>query len=176
MLVDARSLMFARHNRWYFLLMRLQLHPPERLVLLELCSASAESSSTRRVPDRGCIGRPASKLHCRSRVSMIGCFLDVTQRDSGVEGRGDECVPQRVWPDWLGDAGTFGDAAHGPAGAVWSRRCASARSKIGPSSRADGQVETSRRAWCERDRDDLAAFALHGAPSSLRSRAVAWDS
>jgi hypothetical protein len=44
--------------------------------------------------------------------------LHVTQWNSGVEGRGDERVPQRVWADRLGDTGTFGDTAHGPAGAV----------------------------------------------------------
>jgi len=44
--------------------------------------------------------------------------LHVTRWDAGVESRGDERVPQRVWADRLGDTGTFGDAAHGPPGAV----------------------------------------------------------
>jgi hypothetical protein len=49
---------------------------------------------------------------------MAGCFLDVTQRDSGVERSGDERVPQRVRPDALGDPCLSGDSSDDPPGGV----------------------------------------------------------
>jgi hypothetical protein len=41
-------------------------------------------------------------------------FLDIAQRYAGVQGGGDERMPQRVRPDVLGDLCPAGD----PAGAV----------------------------------------------------------
>jgi hypothetical protein len=41
--------------------------------------------------------------HGGAGISMAGCFLDVAQRDTGVERSGDERVPQRVRPS----AGVF---------------------------------------------------------------------
>ena len=49
---------------------------------------------------------------------MGGGFLHVSQRDSGVQRCGDECVPQRVGPDGFGDPGAAGDAANETPGAV----------------------------------------------------------
>ena len=34
--------------------------------------------------------------HRRARISVRGGFLDVAERDPGVQRRGDECVPQGV--------------------------------------------------------------------------------
>jgi hypothetical protein len=56
--------------------------------------------------------------HRRARIGMRRRFLDITERDSGVEGGGDERVPQRVRPDRLGDPGAAGDPADDPGGAV----------------------------------------------------------
>jgi hypothetical protein len=53
---------------------------------------------------------PAVVAHGGTRVSVTGGFLDVTQRNSGVEPSGDERVPQSVRPDAFGDAGLSGDA------------------------------------------------------------------
>lgn len=49
---------------------------------------------------------------------MRGGFLDITERDTRVEGGGNECVPQRVRPDRLGDPGAAGHPADDPGGAV----------------------------------------------------------
>jgi hypothetical protein len=47
-----------------------------------------------------------------------GRFLRVPQGDSGVEGGGDERVPQGVRADLLADPGATGDPAHDPSSAV----------------------------------------------------------
>jgi hypothetical protein len=44
--------------------------------------------------------------------------LDVAQRHARVKRGGDECVPERVRPDWLGDPSAAGHPAHDPGGAV----------------------------------------------------------
>jgi len=49
---------------------------------------------------------------------MRGGFLDVAKRHAGVEGGGDERVPQGVRPYRLGDPGAAGHPAHDPRGAV----------------------------------------------------------
>jgi len=49
----------------------------------------------------------------------VGCgFPHVAQRDSGVEGCGDERVPQGVRADVLGDLGAAGHPADDAGGAV----------------------------------------------------------
>jgi hypothetical protein len=45
-------------------------------------------------------------------------FLHVSQRHPCVERRSDECMPQRMWPDGLGDPGAAGDLADDPGSAV----------------------------------------------------------
>jgi hypothetical protein len=47
-----------------------------------------------------------------------GGFLDITERDPCVQGRGDEGVPQCVRPDRFGDPAVAGDAAHDPPGTM----------------------------------------------------------
>jgi len=56
--------------------------------------------------------------HRCARVGMRGRFLDIPQRNPGVEGGGDEGVPQGVRPDRLGDPGAARDTADDPGGAV----------------------------------------------------------
>jgi hypothetical protein len=56
--------------------------------------------------------------HCCPGVGVAGCFLDVAERDAGVEGGGDEGVAEGVRPDWLVDAGLAGEAAYDPPGGV----------------------------------------------------------
>ena len=56
--------------------------------------------------------------HRRARVGVRGGFLDVAERHPGVEGGGDERMPQRVRPDRLGDCGTDGYPADDPGGTV----------------------------------------------------------
>jgi len=58
------------------------------------------------VPDRG------------PRVSVGGSLLNVAQRHAGVLGSGDECVPERVRSDGLGDPGAARDLADDPPGTV----------------------------------------------------------
>jgi hypothetical protein len=56
--------------------------------------------------------------HGRAWVGVGSGFLDVAQRNPGVQTDGDERMPQRVWADRLGDPGAAGDAADDPPGAV----------------------------------------------------------
>jgi hypothetical protein len=56
--------------------------------------------------------------HGGARVGVRGGFLDVAEGYPGVEGGGDERVPQRVRADLLGDPGAAGDPADYPGGAV----------------------------------------------------------
>ena len=87
-------------------------------------------------------------------------FLDVAQRDAGVEGGGDEGMPQGVRPDRLGDPGAAGDPADDPPGAVPVQpppaRCEEHRSLA---TLTYGKVDGAGGARGERDCDDLAALA-----------------
>ncbi len=56
--------------------------------------------------------------HRRARVGARGGLLDIPERHPGVEGGGDERMPQRVRPNRLGDSGAAGQAAHDPGGTV----------------------------------------------------------
>ena len=56
--------------------------------------------------------------HRRARVGVARCFLDVTQRNAGVERSGDEGVAQRVRPDAFGDPSLSGDPTHDAPGGV----------------------------------------------------------
>jgi hypothetical protein len=56
--------------------------------------------------------------HRGARIS-VGCgLLHVPQRHPGVEGGGDERVPQRVGADMLVDSGATGYPPDDPGGAV----------------------------------------------------------
>ena len=80
--------------------------------------------------------------HGGARVGVRGGFLHVAQRDPGVEGGGDERVPQGVRADLLGDPGAAGDPADDPGGAVpvqppaRRRRGTAARSVRSPMARS----------------------------------------
>jgi len=100
-------------------------------------------------------GRSASSCAGRHARRLPG------RRGAGHPRTGDERVPQRVWPDGLGDSGTAGHPAHDPRGAVPvqlpSIGCEEDR-PIQPLT--DGQVDRPSRPRRERDGDDLAALAL----------------
>jgi hypothetical protein len=49
---------------------------------------------------------------------MGGGFLDISQRNPGIQCRSDERVPQRMWPDGLADPGAASDPSDDPGGAV----------------------------------------------------------
>jgi hypothetical protein len=51
-------------------------------------------------------------------VGVRGGFLNVAQRDTGVQRGGDECVPEGVRSDGLGDIGPPGYPADDPPGAL----------------------------------------------------------
>jgi hypothetical protein len=150
--------------------------------------------------------------------------LNVAQRHAGVQGGGDERVPQRVRADVLADTGAARDFADDPPGAVPVQPPPVMGEEDGAvAAFAGGQVDRPGGAGRERYGDDLAALAgnrqgpvpalqaqvldvsagglrrpfspfsasseisacssggpspaaTSRAPSSLRSRAVAWDS
>jgi hypothetical protein len=91
---------------------------------------------------------------------MGGGFLDVAEWDAGVEGGGTERVPQRVRPGWLGDPGAAGHPADNPGGAVAVEPLSVWGEEERPShAPADHEIDRPRGAGCQRDGDDLAAFA-----------------
>jgi hypothetical protein len=87
-----------------------------------------------------------------------GGLLDVAQRHAGVQGGGDERVPERVRSDGLGDPSAARDFADDPPGAVPVQpspvRSAEDRAVA---AFAGGQVDRPGYARGERDGDDLAA-------------------
>jgi hypothetical protein len=91
----------------------------------------------------------------------MGCgLLHVAQRHPGVEGGGDERVPQRVGADLLGDPGAPGDPADDSGGAVPVQPfpvCGDEEGSFG--ALADRQVDRPGGARGERDGDDLATLA-----------------
>jgi hypothetical protein len=90
----------------------------------------------------------------------MGCgFLHVAQRDAGIEGCGDERVPQRVRADVLGDLGAAGDPADHAGGAVPVQPPPVRSGEQRPGGPlADRQVDRPGSPGCERDGDDLAAL------------------
>jgi len=56
--------------------------------------------------------------HRGPRISVRSGFLDIPQRDPGVQRGGDERVAQRVGPDGFGDPGVAGYPPDDPPGAV----------------------------------------------------------
>ena len=98
--------------------------------------------------------------HGRPWVGVRSGFLHVPQGHVGIEGGGDEGVPQRVRPDVLVDPGAAGDAADDPPGAVPVQPLAvRAQEDRSLASLDDGQVDRPYGAWRQRDGDDLAALA-----------------
>ena len=102
-----------------------------------------------------------------SRVGVRGRFLDVAQRDAGVEGCGDERVAERVGSDLLGQAGPAGYLADDSPGAVPVEPLAGGGGEDGSFAPfADCQVDCA--GGPRRERDD-------GAPASFRTMAkVRW--
>ncbi len=79
---------------------------------------------------------------------------------AGVEGGGNERVPQRMRPDGLGDPGAVGGPADDPRGAVPVQPPTVRSQEEGSvAALADGQVDRPGGARGERDGDDLAALA-----------------
>ena len=56
--------------------------------------------------------------HRGPRIRVRGRLLHVVQRHPGIQGCGDERVPERVRADGLGDPGAAGGFADDPPGAV----------------------------------------------------------
>ena len=76
---------------------------------------------------------------------MGGRFLHVTKRHPGIEGGGDERMPQGVWPGRLGDPCAAGDPAHDPPGTVPVQPAAMGRQEDRSfGALADGQVDRPR--------------------------------
>jgi len=101
--------------------------------------------------------------------------LDVPQGNSGVEGRGDERVSQRVRPNALGYPCLAGDATHDPPGGVTVEPLAGAVDEDGAfEPLADREVEGPTHSRCQGHRDDLPAFAGHrqGPMPSLEAERV----
>ena len=84
--------------------------------------------------------------------------MHVTQRHPGVERGGDECVPERVRADRLGDSGAARDLADDPPGAVPVQAASvSSEENRAVAALAGGQVDRPGGAGRERDGGDLAA-------------------
>ena len=100
--------------------------------------------------------------HRCARIGVRGRFLHVAERDPGVEGGGNERVPQGVRPGRLADPGAAGYPADDPGGAVPVQPLPIGAAEDRPvHALTDGQADRPRRAWRERDGDDLAAVARH---------------
>jgi hypothetical protein len=56
--------------------------------------------------------------HGGAWICVAGRFLHVAERDTGVEGGGDEGMPEAVRADVFVEPSGSGDAAHDPAGRV----------------------------------------------------------
>jgi hypothetical protein len=110
------------------------------------------------VPVQGCPGPVVS--HGCPWVGVGSGFLYVPQGHAGVQGGGDERMPQRMRPDVLVDPGPAGDAADDPPGAVPVQPPPVRREEDRSlASLADSQIDRPRGAWRQRDGDDLAALA-----------------
>jgi hypothetical protein len=101
--------------------------------------------------------------HRRSRVGVTGRFLDVAQRYAGIQGRGDERVPQGVRPDPLADLSSAGDAPHDPPRGVAVQPLPSGIDEdrsVEPFTH--GEIDGPGDLRGQRHRDQLAALAQHG--------------
>jgi hypothetical protein len=89
-----------------------------------------------------------------------GRFLHVAQRDTGIQRRGDKCVPERMRSDCLGDPGLPGEPADYPPSAMPVQPPAIGRQEDGSlHALADRQVDCPRGARRERDGNYLSALA-----------------
>jgi len=93
-----------------------------------------------------------------------GGFLHIPKRHPGIEGGGDERMPQRVRPDRLGDPGAAGHPAHDPRDTVLVQPLPIKCEEDWPlAALADRQVDRPRRPGRERNGDHLAASARSSA-------------
>ena len=121
------------------------------------CAGDEVGDDVGGVPVKGLAAAVVS--HRRAWVGVTGCFLDVAERDAGVEGGGDEGVSQGVRSDSLADAGAAGDASHDPPGGV-----AVQSPPVGVDEDrsleafTDRQVDRSSDTWRRRHGDQLAAL------------------
>src|SRR5262249_12787373 len=101
--------------------------------------------------------------HGGPRIGGRGGLLNIARRDACVEGRGEECGPQRWRRYGFGDPGSAGHAADDAGGAV--------PVQPGPiggkedrafTSFADREIDGAGGARRKRDRDDLAALSDDG--------------
>ena len=94
---------------------------------------------------------------------MRGRFLNIAQRDPGIQRRGDERVPERMRRNGFGDPGTAGGLADDPPCAVPVQPPpARGQEHRAASALADSQVNGPGGARRERDGDDFAALAGDG--------------
>ena len=127
-------------------------------------SAGTGCSGDERRHDVGGVPIQASSspvvAHRRARVGVAGCFLDVSERDAGVEGCGDERVSKAVWRDALVDPGALHQSLDHPISAVAVHPSTFDAEEDRPH-RAfpDVQIERPPGAGCDRDGDVLAARA-----------------
>ena len=76
--------------------------------------------------------------------------------------RRDEGVAKGVWPDWLVDPGSTGDAPYDPAGGMPVKAPSIGADEDGSrQALADGEVDSPGCAWRQRHRHNLASFAHH---------------
>ena len=89
--------------------------------------------------------------------------MDISQGDASIERCRDEGVAERVRPDGLADAGAASDPSDNPGRAVPVQPAAIRSQEDRPfAAFTDGQIDRPRRARCQRDGDDLAAFSGDG--------------
>ncbi len=79
---------------------------------------------------------------------MTGCFLNVAERDAGIEGGGDERMPQRMRTDLLEDPGPAGDSTHNPGSAVTIETATGTvtEDRTG-AALTDGEIDRSGGSW-----------------------------
>src|SRR5258708_11828932 len=80
-------------------------------------------------------GSACDAASCTSRSGTPASNLAVS---------GDECVPQRVGPDGLGNPGAAGDPADDPPGAVPVQPVPARGQEVGPSARARPRASKAR--------------------------------
>jgi len=96
--------------------------------------------------------------HCRSRVGVGSSFLHFAQGNTGVEGGGDERMPQRTRADRPFDPSPLSQPLHDPSRRMSVQATGAMRVQEDGSlvTFTDAQVNGTGGAGCEGDGDDLA--------------------
>ena len=98
--------------------------------------------------------------HRGARISVRCGLLHVPQRHPGVQGSGDERMPQRVRADVLGDPGVAGNPPDDPGGAVAVQPPPVRSDEQRPfGALAERQLDRPGGSRGKRDGDHLAALA-----------------